>query len=378
MGKQISVLSVKGKVGNVVGYTYLDSKLNKAAGLRVYQGDVKNPQSDAQARQRARLLPLTSFYRLMKDVITRGYQEVGYGQPSRRIFMRDNMKSFEGPWLTKGTVAAIPGPYVISRGSLVPITVSSVSATAATTDLGVGSSPTLTTVGGLSTALMANNTDVQVGDQLSFIMGSMVSGSTQAVIYRYKSIVISPDDTTTLPFTASAAGNVLLFSVGRLDDEVAVCAAVIQSRDGGSSHLRSFAQLAVNNSALTAYYGTAAVAAAIASYQDSEGSNDWPVEAFTGSNASSPIVVNGITLVGLVVRNGIAYGIDANGGENLLKNHDARSAGYGKYLGASGWVTLEDPTGTIIEVYSDATQSITTFDTWLIQNFGYTVDGLGL
>lgn len=377
MGKQVSVLSIKGKVGNVVGYSYLDSKNQKANGLRVYQGEVKNPQTDAQARQRARMLPLTSFYRHMSDVIKRGYQEVGYGQPSRRIFMRDNMKSFEGPWLVKGTFAAIPGPYIIARGSLVPITVTAVSATAATTDLGVGSVATVTTIGDLSSALMANNTDIQIGDQLTFVMAALVQGSVPAVVYRVQSIVISPDDATALPITATIADGALLFSVGLKSDEVACAAAVIQSRDGGSSHLRSFAQLAVNASALSAYYGITASDAAIASYQTAEGSNDWPVEPFSGQNASTSIDVDGTTLVGIEVLNGQAFGIDANNNRWLLKNHDGRASGYGKFLGATGWnVTIDDPQGNVLEVYADATQSINPFNTWLVQNFGYTIDGL--
>lgn len=371
MGRQISVLSVKGKVGNVVGYSYLDSKNQKAAGMRVYQGDVKNPQTDAQARQRARMLPLTSFYRLMSDVIKRGYQEVGYGQPSRRIFMRDNMKSFEGPWLAKGTVAAIPGPYIIARGSLVPITVSAVSATAATTDLGVGSVTTVATIGELSAALMANNTDIQQGDQLTFIMGALITGSAPAVVYRVKSIVIAPDDTTPLPITATITSGALLFSVGLKADEVACAAAVIQSRDGGYSHLRSFAQLTVNASALGAYFGNAAVESAIASYQTESATNDWPVEQFANGNASTPLTIGVLTFVGLVQRNGIAYLVDANGGENLLKNSNARSAQYGKYLGDSTWITIADPTGSIVELTTDAQEN--SLMDWLIRNFGYSL-----
>lgn len=369
MGKQISVLNIKGKVGNVVGYSYLDSKNQKAAGMRVYQGDVKNPQTDAQARQRARMLPLTSFYRLMADVIKRGYQEVGYGQPSRRIFMRDNMKSFEGPWLTKGSIAAIPGPYVIARGSLVPINVTAVSATAATTDLGVGAVTQVATIGDLSSALMANNTDIQQGDQLTFIMGALITGTAPSVVYRVKSIVVAPDDTTALPFTASITGGNLLFSVGLKADEVACAAAVIQSRDGGYSHLRSFAQLAVNASALGAYFGNAAVEKAVSSYQTETATNDWPVEQFAHGTASSPLTLGALTFVGLVQRNGYAYLVDANGGENLVYNEDARDAFYHKYLGDSTWVTIADPSGSIVSVAS--TQQLLALTDWLIRNYGY-------
>lgn len=374
MGKQISVLNIKGKVGNVVGYSYLDSKNQKAAGMRVYQGDVKNPQTDAQARQRARMLPLTSFYRLMADVIKRGYQEVGYGQPSRRIFMRDNMKSFEGPWLPKGSIAAIPGPYIIARGSLVPINVSAVSATAATTDLGVGAVANVATIGELSSALMANNTDIQIGDQMTFIMGALITGSTPSVVYRVKSIVIAPDDNTSLPFTATITGGNLLFSVGLKADEVACAAAVIQSRDGGYSHLRSFAQLAVNASALGAYFGNAAVEKAVSSYQTETATNDWPVEQFAHGTASSPLTIGALTFVGLVQRNGYAYLVDANGGENLLKNANARSGYYNKFLGDATWVTIQDPTGSIVELTTDTEEYNLT--EWIIRNFGYSYAAL--
>lgn len=374
MGKQVSVSQFKGKVGNMVGYSYLDSKNQKATGVRVYQGDVKNPQTDAQARQRARMLPLTNFYRLLQDVIKRGYQEVGYGQPSRRIFMRDNMKSFEGPWLTKGTVPAVPGPFTIARGSLVPISVTSVSATAAATDLSVGAAANVATIGELSTALMANNTDIQRNDQLTFIMCAKVTGSTTAYVYRVKSIVINPDDTTALPFTATIANQHLSFAIGLKADEVAAAAAVIQSRDGGSSHLRSFAQMTVNSEAVGSFYGNAAVEAAVASYQTAAASNDWPVEQMANATASSPITINGISFVGLVQRNGRAYLVDGNGNESLVHNENQRSASYNKYLGESAWITIEDATGDIVPITSDSTENAL-YD-WLIRNYGYSITSL--
>lgn len=374
MGKQVSVSTFKGKVGNLVGYSYLDKKNEKATGVRIYQGDVKNPQTDAQARQRARMLPLTNFYRLLQDVIKRGYQEVGYGQPSRRIFMRDNMKTFEGPWLTKGTVPAVPGPFTIARGSLVPISVTSVSATAATTDLGVGAATAAATIGELSTALMANNTDIQRNDQLTFIMCAKVSGSTTAYVYRVKSIVINPDDTTALPFTVTIASNHLLFSIGLKADEVAAAAAVIQSRDGGSSHLRSFAQMTVNSEAVGSYYGNAAVEAAVASYQTAAASNDWPVEQMANATASSPITINGISFVGLVQRNGRAYLVDGNGNESLVHIEAASSVNYQKYLGDSSWITIEDATGDITPITTEsAEQSLVE---WLVRNYGYSLSTL--
>lgn len=374
MGKQVSVSTFKGKVGNLVGYSYLDKKNEKATGVRIYQGDVKNPQTDAQSRQRARMLPLTNFYRLLQDVIKRGYQEVGYGQPSRRIFMRDNMKSFEGPWLTKGTVPAVPGPFTIARGSLVPISVTSVSATAAATDLSVGAATAAATIGALSTALMANNTDIQRNDQLTFIMCAKVNGSTTAYVYRVKSIVINPDDTTALPFTATITSQHLSFAIGLKADEVAAAAAVIQSRDGGSSHLRSFAQMTINSQAVGAYFGNAAVEAAVASYQTAAASNDWPVEQMANSTASSPITINGISFVGLVQRNGRAYLVDGNGNESLVHNENARSGNYEKYLGESSWIAIEDATGDITPITSDSAEYA--LADWLVRNYGYSLTAL--
>ena len=41
----------KGKVGNMVGYQLTDSNNKQTQGIRIYQPNVKNPKTSAQAEQ---------------------------------------------------------------------------------------------------------------------------------------------------------------------------------------------------------------------------------------------------------------------------------------------------------------------------------------
>ena len=86
--------------------------------------DPKNPQTDAQTDNRIKMLPALLFRRQLANVITRGFEGVEYGGPSTRRFMKYAMKEpLENiPQVEKDTVLAIPGEYLVSKGSLGEIT----------------------------------------------------------------------------------------------------------------------------------------------------------------------------------------------------------------------------------------------------------------
>lgn len=380
MGKITSALQYTGRLGNTVGYAYLNKNNVKAQGVRILTADVKNPQSDGQAKQRARLKPINNFYRQLKAVIDRGYQEVNYGQPSIRLFRKVNMKDFQGPWLPKGTYVPVPGPFVISQGSLVPIKVTSVDASQAVTDLTIGETVG-TTIGAVSTALMENNTDIQSGDQLTFISVAKVNNQADNFVYRWASIVIDPSSADVLPLTLAGSGadGSLAFGVGVRNDETLAAAAVIQSRDGGgTSHLRSFSQLAVNQTLLAAYFGADAMDAAIVSYQDAQGTNDWPTEQLGGAtgSATTPVTIGGTTYYGFGrIGSTNYYGlVDGNGTVHHVRNEYERATAYLKYLGATTWISAPDPAPAGTVVISD--DDWNTFASYAIRVGGYTVEGM--
>lgn len=294
MAKGSPFTTFTGKLGQIVGYVIKSAASKQSQGMRAYQPNVANPKTVLQANQRLCLKPLNNFARAMAPVIERGFENVKYGSESRREFMRINMRSFNGPYLRKGNDDAVPGPFVISKGSLVPIAVLSDASGFATTDLYLGPTGTsgLTTVGILSQGLIAANTDVQDGDQLTFITAWMALGQ---YVYRVFSLTVDSTSTVVLAgypegstsnrqlgnFIFSSSGGAMKFSVG-LDlgsDEVMVGAAVIQSREGAKGeHMRSDATFYVTNGVYDVWMSQEQYEAALSSYMGDAAVVDWPVQ----------------------------------------------------------------------------------------------------
>lgn len=291
-----SILGVMtGKLGNMVGYKNTASTTNDKQAWRVYQPTVSNPRSVAQANQRMLLGPANKFYGALESVLSRSWQGIKYGADSRREFIKRALKRRNGPYVPKGTLIPVPADYQISDGSLVPITISHFSTEAAGykglawSDLFAGSEND-GTIGNLCANLINNNTDIQAGDQLTFVAVVAAAGT---YIYRTQSFVIDPANTGYFP--TRSQGGVLDFQVDEYmgdhvlvfgcdfdsNDEKLVAAAVIQSRDWdkASGGFRSPASLTIADDVIAEWFSDAAYTAAVASYTNGESaSSDWPVE----------------------------------------------------------------------------------------------------
>lgn len=124
MGKSIGgVLSVfKGKVGPVVGYKIADAK--NPQGLRVYNGDVKNPKTTAQNFQRAVFATATVAGVNFKELVNHSFEGCNNGTDSVREFVRANVTALRAAGvqninlLIKGNKSSVVAPYMMSRGSL--------------------------------------------------------------------------------------------------------------------------------------------------------------------------------------------------------------------------------------------------------------------
>lgn len=298
---------VRGKLGNMVGYKVSQSNDKEKQGWRSYVAKVNNPKTAAQARQRMVVGNLTRNYSALKAIISRGFEGIPYGGASYREFLRMNMSSAgNGPYVEKGRKTPVPGPYLISRGSLIPIAVTGTEG--ATIDgvenmqmplTDMGAYPYLaaqaTTWGYVSRALIAGNTDVQDGDQLTFV--EVCETSNLSYIYRFTSVIV--DSTSTAEVTqvgtevavkrfgdltfkvtrVQATGiNHIDFRLSREADEQPVAGAVIQSRQGADGQwLRSTASLWT--AALDEFNSTDAYEIALASYMNAESrGSDWPTE----------------------------------------------------------------------------------------------------
>lgn len=273
MAKGVGIIgNVSGKVGNVVGYSLKDSNNKQTQGFRAYQPVVRNPKTAAQAEQRARMAPINEFYRRFKAIIDRGQEGVAYGNKSRLRWLSDALTQFDGPWLTKGDATFLPLKSPLTKGSLAEISINNINQPDVITNLFLPETAVITTVASLATALLAENTFLKDGDQLTFVL----HGSKTVF---FQSIILDTADTSAVLNFRNESG-LLVWDVSAFAAVNVLAAAVILSREGDDGeHLRSTTSLTLSTAtAANAAYTEAGKEAAIESYMAAGANTDWPQE----------------------------------------------------------------------------------------------------
>lgn len=264
----------KGKVGNMVGYQLTDSNNKQTQGIRIYQPNVKNPKTSAQAEQRAKLAPINATYRALKMIIDRGNEGLPYGNKSRLAWLKKAFKATTMPWYVKGSSVLVPVCCELTRGSLGGLNYESTDDGLVITCQGVTTSTPLATVGGISTALKAGYPALQDGDQITIIQMGSANGSIGVDVF---SFLI--DTTSTEQMSGFTADNGKFIYDGGL--YVGYVAAIVSREGANGEHLRSTTQLVGASSYVEgAPYDAASKTAAIESYKAAAGANsDWAEES---------------------------------------------------------------------------------------------------
>ena len=267
----------KGKIGNTVGYQLTSSNNKQTQGIRIYQPNVKNPKTSAQAEQRAKLAPINATYRALKMVIDRGNEGLPYGNKSRLAWLKQAFKATYMPWFVKGAVPNYPVGCPLTKGSLQGLSFTADDSSIVIKVPGIAADTDVTTIGKLTTALLAANSSLKDGDQLTFVsVLSAFDQPGQPLEAYVKSIVL--DSTSTEAQTDIAAGeDQITYSM----PFTGIAGAVIVSREGANGeHLRSNTSLVIWSDALaSAPYDAASKTAAIHSYMTSGTTNDdWSEE----------------------------------------------------------------------------------------------------
>ena len=264
----------RGKVGNMVGYNLKDSNNKQTQGVRVYQPIVKNPKTYAQAEQRAKLAPINATYRALKAIIDRGQEGKAYGNKSRLAWLSTAMKAFNGGWFEKGATINAPALVPLTKGSLGQI--NDYDDGLSTPNINVSGVTTAgtTTIGALSTALLAAYSFLKEGDQITFVAAGTNDSSIDV---SFDSIVIDSASNAALPsFLSIEDGSVRFFLIY----DTAIAFSVIVSREGDSGqHLRSTASLIAMSDYPESTMGETAKAAAVKSYMAGSTSTDWAEES---------------------------------------------------------------------------------------------------
>lgn len=275
MGKSVGFIgNFKGKLGNTVGYKVSQSNSGTNQGVRVYQPNINNPKSAAQAEQRAKYAPIFATYRALKSIIDRGNESKPYGNASRIAWLKKAFRTTEMAWykrgeninypigcqLTQGTLKSIP--FNID-GDMLRIDASSVEA-----------GQTVNTVGAISNILMNEYSFLKVGDQVTFITQIVPSDTMQ---FDVLSIIIDDESTESIQGFSVSPGSLDM----QVSDSI-FAAAVILSREGAhGEHLRSTSLLYIDVVQQSEYpYRPQDKQAAIASYMAPDSANaDWAEES---------------------------------------------------------------------------------------------------
>lgn len=275
MGKSVGFIgNFKGKLGNAVGYKVSQSNSGTNQGVRVYQPNIKNPKSAAQAEQRAKYAPIFATYRALKMIIDRGNESKPYGNTSRIAWLRKAFQADYIPWTLKGFPTDYPVLCQLTQGTLKGIP-SAINGDALvfnlTQDAPVGS---INTFGVVSTILLENFPYLKEGDQVTFVLNMP---STDVLDFQILSYILDEGDTTPVRDFIVQNSQLKLTSYDQID-----AAAVIVSRQGAKGeHLRSTSFLTPMDN-LTHYppYDNDTKQEAIASYMATDGANaDWAEES---------------------------------------------------------------------------------------------------
>ena len=305
MAKGYAMERWQGKKGSNVFYKISNSSNAQKQGVRERVYEVSNPKTRSQAMQRMKVRAAQNFYNTLAPILNRAMQGVKYGGMTRNEFMKYALSMSDSPAVEKGSNVAIPGAYLLSKGSLPAFALNAFSNDIVTFNAPWSGNFDFITGDTLSqedvNKICANGA-IKDGDQITVIA---VSGGLQ---FYYISFIIA--DGVSIPILNECSmglqGSNSSFTFTFPDEDQWVAAAVILSRKNGSKYERSTAYLALNEDSdfIKEAYSTQAINAALATYQKSvsvNGETDWPVEpedegqgggSFT---ISAPYVLSGLT-----------------------------------------------------------------------------------
>lgn len=370
-------------MGNTVMYRIKDAATKETQGLRVYQPQVSNPQTDYQLDQRIKMAAVNNCYRALKPLIDRGFEGVDYGNLSRREFMKLALTNpYSGPYIVKGSTSPYPVLSPISKGSL-PEIAGTIGADYAFVTNIVLSSGSGETVDEISPALI--KAGYQAGDQVTIVV-CFRRDANSPIVNRWGSFYIDESDPRSvldiIPEVESFVkdGQWSLF----MDEPELLGAAVIVSREG--SHLRSTARFAIapNAGGFSELYTAAAASPARASYRRAatRSTSDWEEDPGTEGESVGTFTVQGHTITGTSIQGDVVYLTEA-GTQALatIKITNERNRAYNKFIVGKKFVAgsyaseapiaasdvIELGTGTDGELTEIESQ----FVNWLIDTQGY-------
>lgn len=281
----ILVGTFSGKLGNIVGYSLKNSSNKVTQATRAYVADVANPQTELQAIQRLKMSPAVNFYRQLGRILNNAWQGTKYGTRSRQMFMKLALTQTTGiPFVVKNDKKFYPGEYPVSIGSIPSIAVNSFEAAGFVSSLDVDADIASDgTWGSFSQYVINYNFGVKNGDKITFIIVLRTDSGEYIPVFSYFILDTNSTQQAADVLSSSNLGISLdsddnpLWVISSLNEFSCVAGAVIVSRlDENGKWLRSNSTMKCETTYLANQMGSAAYAAALASYMSSsEISSDW-------------------------------------------------------------------------------------------------------
>ena len=300
----------RGRKGSTVFYYNRNSNNAQKQAMRERVYEISNPQSNAQVSQRMKLLPAQRVQQQLLSVLKRSWQGVEYGGKSLNQFMKYALKMTEGiPYVDKGDDRAIPGSYVISKGTIPQVYTTVEDIDRHYTSLpGVASDPSSTTWGEVCEAII-NAGAAESGDQLTFVVcltdaSNTTTAPTARYLWQVRSVIVDSTSTQNLSeidanwpislgvVTPAGSDDVLAYTA-KNNLNIAASAVVISRQS--STPMRSTAQLTVNENLLSYWFTQTRRSTARRSYQNQGGalSTNWPVDPDEEGGGGGSSVVDG-------------------------------------------------------------------------------------
>lgn len=302
--KSLIIRGGRKQIGGMVLYNRMGETI-----ARELAPQIANPRTTAQMEQRIKLSNLVSVYRANSSWMRGAFESKGPRESDYNAFVSANVEG-NAVSLKKSDVAAgaaVVGPYKVTSGSL-PVIETVLNGQDLATNLYVGALAigSTTTVGEVSTALLANNNGLVAGMQISVVINLQLASAGTGVPYittRAYEMIIDPESAA---LVTDVMPDGILTSIGQANKALGLltstlgdgAAAFILSHTVGGSTRVSTQSLVFfgSNATYRAFTTPQAKAAAIASYGEG-------VDTFLSSNTAgtSQAVEGTISLLGLEV-----------------------------------------------------------------------------
>ena len=292
MAKITSMIEFVGSAGNMTGYKGRDGRNV----IRKRTWNRRNPKTPLQMRRRVQWPNLVQSWKAVLPYMQPSFENKPAGQTDFNAFMQANLDQ-NCVFLTSQDNrlgVCVAAPYIITRGSLPEVVISTVSGGKVASDIALGDLTITadTTVSAFATAVVNNNTRFAYGDQISFIlMTQTVVGENHVpkVNVTFEKVVLDRSNLSKL-LTVTGSDKGFSVSNGYLGTKASLngACAYIHSRLQDGKTLVSPAQFTVNNNMLETYSSREAQLAAIKSYK---GAAAKPLTPLTDEYLAADVVI---------------------------------------------------------------------------------------